>query len=138
MKTSVDLERVRIKMEVARMRASGPVRKIPSGRVFDSPPDADATNGKTARTESSPAIAERIRSASYDTEDDEPLIKKISKAPAAKKLKFSENTQRNAKASSSREGDAKHSISKVCATAAIKCCHPICIYLLTIDYMNVM
>lgn len=101
MKTLVDLERVRIKIEVARMRASDPVRAIPSGRVFDSLPGgaSDAIDRKTANAELRPGGVERIRSTSYDTEDDEPLIKKSSKAPSVVKLELLEKTKQSAKAS---------------------------------------
>lgn len=98
MKTLVDLERIRIKIEVACMRASDPVREIPSGRVFDSPPGG-AIDGKRANAELRSGGVERIRSASYDTEDDEPLIKKKnSKAPAVVKLELLEKTKQSAKA----------------------------------------
>ncbi|RLN89969.1 hypothetical protein BBJ28_00006299 [Nothophytophthora sp. Chile5] len=37
---AMDLERVRVKLEVARARMSGPFSEIPTGREYDSPPDA--------------------------------------------------------------------------------------------------
>lgn len=107
METLVDLERVRIKMELARVRATGgPVHGVPSGRVFDAPPGGgEATDGKPATAEVQTAM-ERIRSVASDAEDDEPLIKKkSSKVLTVKKLELPEKTKRGVKMSP-RESDA--------------------------------
>lgn len=46
--TLVDVERIRIKVEVARMRSSGPTGEIPSGRVFDAPLDTASEDAHDA------------------------------------------------------------------------------------------
>lgn len=53
----VALERVRVKEELARVRSSGPLNEIPSGRVFDELP---TTASDEATGDESPRKAEKV------------------------------------------------------------------------------
>lgn len=67
LKTRADLERVRIKVELARLRSSDAVDDIPSGRVFDSPPEPHASASAAAAEPETEATHERTASTTSTT-----------------------------------------------------------------------